>query len=211
MLRIAVLVSGGGTNLQAIIDSIADGRITNTEIAAVISNNASAYALERAEKAGISARCISPKSYQTRAEFNEALLAAVDEAGVDLIVLAGFLVVIPEAMIARYRNRIINIHPSLIPSFCGTGYYGLKVHEAVLARGVKVTGATCHFVDEGTDTGPIIFQKAVEVREGDTPKALQRRVMEEAEWVILPRAIDRIANGAVSVEDGLVHIRQQEA
>ncbi|MCD8151732.1 MAG: phosphoribosylglycinamide formyltransferase, partial [Clostridiales bacterium] len=170
MLRIAVLVSGGGTNLQAIIDSIADGRITNTEIAAVISNNASAYALERAEKAGISARCISPKSYQTRAEFNEALLAAVDEARVDLIVLAGFLVVIPEAMIARYRNRIINIHPSLIPSFCGTGYYGLKVHEAVLARGVKVTGATCHFVDEGTDTGPIIFQNAVEVREGDTRK-----------------------------------------
>ncbi|MCC8017992.1 MAG: phosphoribosylglycinamide formyltransferase [Lachnospiraceae bacterium] len=211
MLRIAVLVSGGGTNLQAIIDSIADGRITNTEIAAVISNNASAYALERAEKAGISACCISPKSYQTRAEFNEALLAAVDEAGVDLIVLAGFLVVIPETMIARYRNRIINIHPSLIPSFCGTGYYGLKVHEAVLARGVKVTGATCHFVDEGTDTGPIIFQKAVEVREGDTPRVLQRRVMEEAEWVILPRAIDRIANGAVSVEDGLVHIRQQEA
>ena len=202
MLKIAVLVSGGGTNLQAIIDGIADGRITNTEIAVVISNNKNAYALERAEKAGIQNRCISPKDFAEREEFHQALLAAVEESGAELIVLAGFLVVIPEIMIQKYRNRIINIHPSLIPSFCGTVYYGLKVHEGVLARGVKVTGATCHFVDEGTDTGPIILQKAVEVRQGDTPKELQQRVMEQAEWVIMPKAIDLIANGKVSVVDG---------
>ena len=202
MLKIAVLVSGGGTNLQAIIDGIADGRITNTEIAVVISNNKNAYALERAEKAGIQNRCISTKDFAEREEFHQALLAAVEESGAELIVLAGFLVVIPEIMIQKYRNRIINIHPSLIPSFCGTGYYGLKVHEGVLARGVKVTGATCHFVDEGTDTGPIILQKAVEVRQGDTPKELQQRVMEQAEWVIMPKAIDLIANGKVSVVDG---------
>ncbi|MCC8082143.1 MAG: phosphoribosylglycinamide formyltransferase [Lachnospiraceae bacterium] len=206
MLKTAVLVSGGGTNLQAIIDRMADGTITNAEISVVISNNKKAFALERAAKAGIPNRCISPKDYADRAAFNAALLAAVDEAGADLIVLAGFLVVIPAEMIERYRNRIINIHPSLIPSFCGTGYYGLKVHEGVLSRGVKVTGATCHFVDEGTDTGPIILQKAVEVRQGDTPKVLQQRVMEQAEWVILPRAIDLIANGRVSVTDGLVYI-----
>ncbi len=207
MLKITVMVSGGGTNLQAIIDSIADGRITNAQIVSVISNNPSAYALERAKNAGIPGQCISPKQYESREAFNEALLAAVDETGADLIVLAGFLVVIPEQMIARYRNRIINIHPSLIPSFCGTGYYGLKVHEGVLARGVKVTGATCHFVDEGTDTGPIILQKAVEVKEGDTPKILQQRVMEKAEWIIMPQAIDLIANGKVSVVDGRVHIQ----
>ena len=202
MLRIAVLVSGGGTNLQAIIDAIADGKITNTEIATVISNNKNAYALERAAKAGIPNRCISPKDYEDRAQFHEALLAVLDEAQVDLIVLAGFLVVIPEMMIQKYRNSIINIHPSLIPSFCGTGYYGLKVHEGVLKRGVKVTGATCHFVDEGTDTGPIILQKAVDVKNGDTPKILQQRVMEEAEWIIMPKAIDLIANGKVKVVDG---------
>ena len=202
MLRIAVLVSGGGTNLQAIIDAIADGKITNTEIATVISNNKNAYALERAAKAGIPNRCISPKDYEDRAQFHEALLAVLDEAQVDLIVLAGFLVVIPEMMIQKYRNRIINIHPSLIPAFCGTGYYGLKVHEGVLKRGVKVTGATCHFVDEGTDTGPIILQKAVDVKNGDTPKILQQRVMEEAEWIIMPKAIDLIANGKVKVVDG---------
>ncbi len=202
MLKIAVLVSGGGTNLQAIIDRIADGTITNTKIAVVISNNKSAFALERAAKAGIPNQCISPKDYENREQFHDALLAALDEAGVDLIVLAGFLVVIPETMIQKYRNRIINIHPSLIPSFCGTGYYGLKVHEGVLARGVKITGATCHFVDEGTDTGPIILQKAVEVKNGDTPKILQQRVMEEAEWIIMPKAIDLIANGKVSVVDG---------
>ena len=180
MLKIAVLVSGGGTNLQAIIDAIADGTITDTQIVTVISNNAGAYALERAKAAGIAASCISPKNYESRALFNEALLEAVQASGADLIVLAGFLVVIPEQMIRAYRNRIINIHPSLIPSFCGTGYYGLKVHEGVLARGVKVTGATVHFVDEGTDTGPILLQKAVEVRQDDTPQSLQRRVMDGA-------------------------------
>ncbi len=206
MFRIAVLVSGGGTNLQAIIDNLGSGGITDTEIAVVISNNRNAYALERAEAAGIPNRCVSPKDYASREEFNDALLGAVDEAGVDLVVLAGFLVVIPEAMIRRYRNRIINIHPALIPSFCGTGYYGLKVHEAALARGVKVTGATVHFVDEGTDTGPIILQKAVEVRPDDTPKSLQLRVMEQAEWIILPQAIELIAHGKVTVEDGLAYI-----
>lgn len=208
MLRVAVLVSGGGTNLQAIIDAIEAGTITNTEIVAVISNNKNAYALERAKNHGIKAACISPKDYADRPAFHEALLAALDEVQADLIVLAGYLVVIPEIMIQKYRNKIINIHPSLIPSFCGTGYYGLKVHEGVLERGVKVTGATCHFVDEGTDTGPIILQKAVEVCQGDTPEVLQRRVMEQAEWVIMPKAIDLIANGKVSVVDGLAVIAE---
>lgn len=200
MLRIAVMVSGGGTNLQAIIDGVKDGTITNTEIVGVISNNRNAYALKRAEENGIPSLCVSPKDYETREVFNEKLLETVDGLQPDLIVLAGFLVVIPPAMIQRYRNRMINIHPSLIPSFCGKGYYGLKVHEAALARGVKVVGATVHFVDEGTDTGPIILQKAVEVEQGDTPEVLQRRVMEQAEWKILPRAIDLIANGRVRVE-----------
>ena len=199
MLNIVVLVSGGGTNLQAIMDKIADGTVTNTKIAAVISNNANAYALTRASEAGVSGVCVSPKDYETRAEFHKAFLQAIDEVSPDLIVLAGFLVVIPEEVIAKYRNRIINIHPSLIPSFCGTGYYGLKVHEAALERGVKVTGATVHFVDEGTDTGPIILQKAVYVKEGDTPKDLQLRVMEEAEWEILPKAIRMIADGEVKL------------
>lgn len=204
MLKMAVLVSGGGTNLQAIMDKIDDGSITNAEISVVISNNPNAYALERAKQHGIEARCISPKQYETRAEFNEALLAAIRSYEVDLVVLAGCLVVIPEIMVKAYPNKIINIHPALIPSFCGTGYYGLKVHEAVLARGAKVTGATVHFVDEGTDTGPIILQKAVEVQEGDTPEVLQRRVMEQAEWIIMPEAIDLIANGKIQVVDGLV-------
>lgn len=202
MLRVVVMVSGGGTNLQAIMDGVENGTITNTEIVGVISNNKNAYALERARNKGIPARCISPKEFSTREEFNQALLAGVDSYQPDLIVLAGFLVVIPMEMIQKYRNRIINIHPSLIPAFCGTGYYGLKVHEAALSRGVKVVGATVHFVDEGTDTGPIILQKAVEVRPGDTPEVLQRRVMEEAEWVIMPRAIDLIANGKVKAEGG---------
>lgn len=209
MLKIAVLVSGGGTNLQAIIDSIADGRITDTEIKVVISNNPKAKALERAAKAGIEAVCISPKQYANRELFNDALLEAVNARGVDLVVLAGFMVVVPEKMIKAYRNRMINIHPSLIPSFCGTGYYGLHVHEGVLSRGVKVTGATVHFVDTDTDTGPIILQKAVEVHQGDTPEVLQRRVMEEAEWKILPAAIDLIANGKVSVQDGKVIIEEK--
>ena len=202
MLKVAVLVSGGGTNLQAILDAIDEGRITNARIDVVISNNPGAYALERAKKHGIEALCISPKDYESREVFNEAFLAKLDTYQVDLVVLAGFLVVIPEQMIAQYRNRIINIHPSLIPSFCGTGYYGLKVHEGVLSRGVKVTGATVHFVDEGTDTGPIILQKAVAVEETDTPEVLQRRVMEQAEWIIMPKAIDLIANGKVKVVDG---------
>ena len=205
-MKIVVLVSGGGTNLQAIMDGIDSGKITNTEIAAVISNNPDAYALERARKKGIRAVCVSPKQFASRAEFNQALLDAVNEEHPDLVVLAGCLVVIPEIMVNAYPNRIINIHPALIPSFCGTGYYGLKVHEAALERGVKVTGATVHFVDAGTDTGPIILQKAVEIREGDTPEILQRRVMEQAEWIIMPKAIDLIANGRVSVENGKVHI-----
>lgn len=209
MLKLAVCVSGGGTNLQAIIDAIDNGTITNAKISVVISNNKDVYALERAKNHGIEGICISPKDYESRAEFNKAFLDKLDSYEVDLVVLAGFLVVIPEEMIAKYRNRIINIHPSLIPSFCGTGYYGLKVHEGVLSRGVKVTGATVHFVDEGTDTGPIIMQKAVEVKQGDTPKELQQRVMEEAEWIIMPKAIDLIANGKVSVEDGKVIIAEQ--
>jgi phosphoribosylglycinamide formyltransferase-1 len=206
MLRILVCVSGGGTNLQAIIDKVQQGVITNTEIAGVISNNKNAYALERAKQAGIPALCVSPKDYADREQFNEAFLQAVEQINPDLIVLAGFLVVVPDKLIRRYENRIINIHPSLIPSFCGTGYYGLKVHEGALSRGVKITGATVHFVDEGTDTGPIIMQKAVAVQEDDTPQTLQRRVMEQAEWVILPESINLIANGKVSVKDGRVHI-----
>ena len=202
MLDVVVLVSGGGTNLQAIIDAVESGGITNTRIAGVISNNKNAYALERAKKHGVESRCVSPKDFTSREEFNEKFQEAVEELGPDLIVLAGFLVVIPPSMIERYRNRIINIHPSLIPAFCGTGFYGLKVHEAALKRGVKVVGATVHFVDEGTDTGPIILQKAVEVEPQDTPEILQRRVMEQAEWKILPEAIDLIANGKVSVSGG---------
>ena len=200
MLRICVCVSGGGTNLQAIMDAIDAGTIKNTEIVRVFSNNKNAFALERAQKHGIDALAVSPKDFESRDQFNEAFLAAIDEVEPDLIVLAGFLVVIPAKMIQKYRNRIINIHPSLIPSFCGTGYYGLKVHEAALERGVKVTGATVHFVDEGTDTGPIILQKAVEVLPDDTPKSLQQRVMEEAEWRILPQAINMIANGEISLQ-----------
>ena len=193
MLNIVVCVSGGGTNLQAIIDAIDSGKLLNTKIVKVISNNANAFALERAKNAGIEGVCVSPKDYADRATFNEAFLAELNKSNPDLIVLAGFLVVIPEIVINAYRGKIINIHPSLIPSFCGTGYYGLKVHEAALERGVKITGATVHYVDEGTDTGPIIMQKAVEVKEDDTPKTLQRRVMEQAEWIILPESIGKIA------------------
>lgn len=207
MLKLAVLVSGGGTNLQAIIDAIDAGTTTNAKIDVVISNNANAYALERAKNHGIEGMCISPKSYENREQFNDALTQTIVDRGIDLVVLAGYLVIIPPQLIAAYKNRIINIHPSLIPSFCGTGYYGLKVHEAALKRGVKVTGATCHFVDEGTDTGPIILQKAVEILSDDTPKSLQQRVMEQAEWVIMPKAIDLIANGKIAVEDGIVKIK----
>ena len=208
MLRVLVLVSGGGTNLQAVMDAMDAGLITGAEIAVVISNNAGAYALERAKSKGIEALVVSPKDYDSREEFHEALLSALRERNLDLLVLAGYLVAIPPSIVQAFPMKIINIHPSLIPSFCGKGYYGLKVHEGVLKRGVKVTGATVHFVDEGTDTGPIILQKAVEVLPDDTPKTLQRRVMEEAEWKILPRAIDLIANDRLKIEDGLVTVKE---
>lgn len=197
MLKTAVLVSGGGTNLQAILDAIDRKEIRNAEVSVVISNNPNAYALERARRKGIPALCISPRAYENREAFHEALLQALRDSKAELVVLAGCLVVIPEIIIREYKGRMINIHPSLIPSFCGTGYYGLKVHEEALKRGVKVTGATVHFVDEGTDTGPILLQKAVEVKEGDTPEVLQRRVMEEAEWILLPKAIDMLAQKAL--------------
>lgn len=204
MLRVVVLVSGGGTNLQAIIDGVAAGDITNTELVGVVSNNKTVKSLERARAAGIPAISVSPKDYSDRSEFNEALLEKIDEFKPDLIVLAGFLVAIPPKMVQKYAGRIINIHPSLIPSFCGVGYYGLKVHEKALERGVKVTGATVHFVTEGMDEGPIIAQKPVLIEDGDTPEILQRRVMEQAEWILLPKAIDDIANGRISIEDGKV-------
>ena len=208
MMKIAVLVSGGGTNLQAIIDAVREGKITDTEICLVLSNNKNAYALERAEKAGIPALSISPKEYDSRDKFNDAMLEAVRSSGAELVVLAGFLCVIPPKMVEAYPNRIINIHPSLIPSFCGTGYYGLKVHEAALERGVRVSGATVHFVDAGTDTGPIILQKAVEVLDGDTRKDLQLRIMEQAEWKILPEAIQLIVHGRVKTEGRRVIIAE---
>lgn len=204
MLNIVVCVSGGGTNLQAIIDGIENQSITNTKIVGVISNNYGVYALERAANAGVPGIVLSPKDYEKRSDFEEAFLDKMKELNPDLVVLAGFLVKIPQAMVETFPNRIINIHPSLIPSFCGVGYYGLKVHEGVLARGVKVTGATVHYVDGGMDTGPIIFQKAVEVKQDDTAKVLQQRVMEEAEWLILPKAIDAIANGKITIADGKV-------
>lgn len=204
MLRVGVLVSGGGTNLQAIIDSAEAGRITNASIEVVISNNKNAYALERAKKHGIAHICVSPKDYETREDFNQALTETLDSYSLDLIVLAGCMVVLPKALVEKYENRIINIHPALIPSFCGTGYYGLRVHEKVLERGVKLTGATVHFVDSGTDTGPIIAQKSVEVLDDDTPESLQRRVMEQAEWVLLPQAIDDIANNRIEIRDNHV-------
>ncbi len=208
MLNVVVLVSGGGTNLQAIIDAVKDGKITNTKLCGVISNKPDAYALKRAEQNGIPGVCVSRKAYETRAEFEDALLAAVDKFNPDLVVLAGFLVILPEKMTEKYSHRIINIHPSLIPSFCGDGYYGLHVHEKVLARGVKVTGATVHFVDAGTDTGPILLQKAVDILPGDTPEVLQRRVMEQAEWIILPKAINAIANGKIKESGGAYFVEE---
>ncbi len=194
MIRVGVLVSGGGTNLQAIIDAVKNKTITNASLEVVISNKKDAYALTRAKENNIAAECVCVKDYETREEFNKALIERIDSYNLDLIVLAGFLVVLPPELIAKYRNKIINVHPSLIPSFCGNGFYGLHVHEKALERGVKVTGATVHFVDEGTDTGPIIYQKAVEVLPDDTPETLQKRVMEQAEWKILPQAINAIAN-----------------
>ncbi|BBF45311.1 phosphoribosylglycinamide formyltransferase [Lachnospiraceae bacterium KM106-2] len=209
MLKIAVMVSGGGTNLQAIIDGVKERTITNTSIEVVISNKKDAYALERARDNQIAAEYLSPKDFAARADFDKELLKIIDSYQVDLIVLAGYLVILPECVVKAYQNRIINIHPSLIPSFCGDGFYGLKVHEAVLKRGVKVTGATVHFVDEGTDTGPIILQKAVEVQDQDTPEVLQRRVMEQAEWIIMPKAIDMIANNKLTVKNGVVRKRSE--
>ncbi len=209
-MRIAVLVSGGGTNLQAIIDAIENKTITNTEICLVYSNNPNAYALERARKAGIKSVCKSPKEFDNREDFNKALLQILQDADPDLIVLAGCLVVIPDIVVRAYEGRIINIHPSLIPSFCGTGYYGLKVHEKALERGVRVSGATVHFVDEGTDTGPIILQKPVMIRQDDTPETLQKRIMEQAEWKILPMAIDLIANNKVQIRENRVFIEGYE-
>ena len=207
MLRVAVCVSGGGTNLQAIIDAVASGKIVNAQIVRVVSNNRNAYALTRAEKAGIEGICVSPKDFENREQFNLALLEKLKEADPDLIVLAGFMVAVPACVIDAFRGKIINIHPALIPSFCGKGYYGLHVHEKVLARGAKVTGATVHFVDEDLDHGPILLQKAVEVKEGDTPEVLQRRVMEEAEWILLPEAISLIAQGRVTIDgNGITHI-----
>ena len=207
MLRVAVCVSGGGTNLQAIIDALKSGKIRDAQIVRVISNNKNTYALTRAKDAGIEGVCVSPRDYENRERFNEALLECLKEADPDLIVLAGFMVAVPANVIEAYRGRIINIHPALIPSFCGKGYYGLHVHEKVLQRGAKVTGATVHFVDEDLDHGPILLQKAVEVREGDTPEVLQRRVMEEAEWILLPEAISLIAQGRVTIDgNGLTHI-----
>ena len=207
MLRIVVLVSGGGTNLQAIIDSIRIGRIKNAEIVSVISNKKDAYALTRARNYVIDACSVSPKDFETREEFHEALLQTIEGYRPDLIVLAGFLVILPKKLVEKYPNQIINVHPSLIPSFCGDGFYGLRVHEAVLERGCKITGATVHFVDEGTDSGPILLQKAVDVNPFDTPESLQKRVMEEAEWIILPQAIDAIANGRVEIKDNLAIVR----
>lgn len=204
MLKVVVCVSGGGTNLQAIIDAVASGKITNTELVGVISNNYGVKSIERAEKAGIPAYVLSPKDFADREAFNDALLAKVKETGADLVVLAGFLVRIPEALVKEYSNRIVNIHPSLIPSFCGVGFYGLKVHEKALERGVKITGATVHFVNEGMDEGPIIAQKPVAVEDGDTPEILQRRVMEQAEWILLPQAIDDIANDRIEVVNNKV-------
>ena len=200
MIRVGVLVSGGGTNLQAIIDAVKNKTITNASLEVVISNKKDAYALTRAKENNIAAECVCVKDYETREEFNKALIEKIDSYNLDLIVLAGFLVVLPPELIAKYINKIINVHPSLIPSFCGNGFYGLHVHEKALERGVKVTGATVHFVDEGTDTGPIIYQKAVEVLPDDTPETLQKRVMEQAEWKILPQAINAIGNNLLQTQ-----------
>ena len=206
MQNIAICVSGGGTNLQAIIDGVADGKIRDTHISLVVSNKPNAYALIRAEKAGIPSQCISPKDFPDREAFGQAMIDIFQEYQIDLVVFAGYLVIIPENLVRQYTNQIINVHPSLIPAHCGQGYYGLKVHESVLAMGNKVTGATIHFVDEKADHGPIILQKAVAVEEGDTPETLQKRVMEQAEWILLPRAIDLIGQGRVEVTDGIAHI-----
>lgn len=207
MLNIAVFVSGGGTNLQAIIDNIEDGSISKAKIALVISNKADAYALERAKKHNIKTKVISKKDFDDRIDYINAQLDILEEYKIDLIVLAGYLSIVPELIIKKYSNKIINVHPSLIPAFSGKGYYGLKVHEEVLKRGCKLTGATVHFVDEGTDTGPIIMQKSVGVEVNDTAESLQKRVMEKAEWIILPKTIDLISNNMIVTIDNKVHIK----
>ena len=193
MVRAAVLVSGGGTNLQAIIDAKRAGKIPSAELALVVASNASAYALTRAETAGIAHAVLRKEKGEAPADYGERLLTLLRENAIDVVVLAGFLTILPENVIHAYDHRILNIHPSLIPSFCGDGFYGLHVHEAALKRGVKVTGATVHFVNEITDGGDIIAQKAVEVLSGDTPEILQRRVMEQAEWILLPQALEQVA------------------
>ena len=208
MMKAAVLVSGGGTNLQAIIDSIREGTITDVQISLVLSNNKNAYALERAKAAGIPARAISPKDYGTRQQFNDALLSAVQESGAQLVVLAGFLCVIPPEMVEAYPNRIINIHPALIPSFCGKGMYGIRPHEAALARGVKVSGATVHLVNENYDEGPILLQKCVDILPDDTPEVLQKRIMKECEQVILPKAISLFAEGKVEIKNKIAYVKE---
>lgn len=208
MLKVVVLVSGGGTNLQAIIDAVKSGVITDTEIVGVIASKPGVYALTRCEENGIPAKVVCRKDYDSKEARDEALVAAVQGFEPNLVVLAGFLTIIPEKLIRLYPNRIINIHPSLIPSFCGDGFYGLKVHEQVLKRGVKVTGATVHFVDEGTDTGPILMQKAVSVKPDDTPESLQLRVMQEAEWKILPAVINAIAHDRVKQNNGVFYVEE---
>lgn len=208
-MKIAVLVSGGGTNFEAIVTRIKEGRISNVEVAVVISNKQTAYALERAKNHGIEGICVDPKVYESQEEFGRAMVKELQKREIDLVVLAGYLVILPKELTSAYEHRIINIHPSLIPAFCGKGYYGLKVHEEVLKRGCKITGATVHFVDEGTDTGPIIMQRAVEVLDGDTPSVLQQRVMENAEWEILPQAIDWIANDRIEVVEGNVVVKKK--
>ena len=208
--RIAVLVSGGGTNLQALIDAEAHGEIGNGEIALVISSKPGVYALERARAAGIEGRVIARGDYADIAEYSRELARSMVEAKIDLVVLAGFLTIIDEQVYNAFKNRILNVHPALIPSFCGKGFYGLHVHEAVLERGVKVTGATVHIVTPECDAGPIVMQKAVEVKEGDTPEILQRRVMEEAEWKILPTAVKLFCDGRITVEDNKVKIKERD-
>lgn len=204
--RIAVLVSGGGTNLQALIDAQARGEIVNGSIAAVISSKEGAFALERAAKAGIPGHVIARKDFTSNQAMTAALVEKLKELDIDLVVLAGFMVILTEEMVRAYPNAILNVHPALIPSFCGPGYYGLHVHEKALEYGVKLSGATVHFVSEECDGGPIVLQKAVPVEEGDTPETLQRRIMEQAEWIILPRAVSLFCQDKLSVEGRTVHI-----
>lgn len=208
MLNIAVLVSGGGTNLQALIDAQTAGQIQNGTISLVISSRADAFALERAQKAGIPTRVLLRKEFAQQADYDAALLALLKELQIELVVLAGFMTIISEEVIRQYENKIINVHPALIPSFCGPGYYGLHVHEAALEKGVKVSGATVHFVNEVCDGGPIILQKAVDVFPDDTPETLQRRIMEQAEWKLLPRAVELFCAGKIAVENGKASIME---